>query len=154
MLGGIPVTLNRPLTMETAAALIQRQADNYFSFKKPQDSLERKRQRRTPSGARLQLRAHHVCPVMPEHRGQLSTSLTHLPAPYLLVLEALLKGFRWAKVGLIPPGQTGWLTGCGKSWASKGLGIAFTILTTGRRFPGFRETCRTTLQSHQKEAGV
>ena len=47
---GIPVILKRPLTMETATALIQRQTDNYFLFKKPQDSLgeERQRHRKRP----------------------------------------------------------------------------------------------------------
>lgn len=38
MLGEVSVILKMPLTMETAAALIQRQAENFFFFK-AHDSL-------------------------------------------------------------------------------------------------------------------
>lgn len=59
--------------------------------------------RELPPGSRLQLRAHRVHPVMPEHRGPLSTSLTHLPAclpPSQVRVEGWHLGFQVGQGGL------------------------------------------------------
>lgn len=101
---GIPVILKMPLTMETAAALIQRQAENFFFFKAPGfPGRGAPAPRELPPGSRLQLRAHRVHPVMPEHRGPLSTSLTHLPAclpPSQVRVEGWHLGFQVGQGGL------------------------------------------------------
>ena len=139
--GAIPVILKMPLTMETAAALTQRQAENNFLFKKPQDSL----------GEACQ--PHRKCPLAPASSSGPTMSVqwclntgvhSALPSPTCLPasqvrVEGTHLGFQ--------VGQ-GWLeflqgrlrlrnTGCGKRWASKGLGRTFEILTIGRRVPGF-----------------